>query len=50
MAKQSLGLYAANFPLRMDMDVSILHYPQMPIAKSLLHDISDAENAFTPYG
>src|SRR3989338_3423512 len=26
--KQSLGLYAANFLLRMDTDVSVLHYPQ----------------------
>lgn len=38
--KQALGLYAANFHLRMDMDVSVLHTPQSPIVKSVMHDIS----------
>jgi len=38
--KQALGFYAANFPIRMDMDVSILHYPQMPIVRTIMHDIS----------
>ena len=37
--KQSLGLYAANFLLRMDTDVSILHYPQKPLTKTFMHDI-----------
>ena len=37
--KQSLGLYASNFLLRMDTDVSVLHYPQMPIVKSFMHDV-----------
>lgn len=36
--KQSLGLYAANFPIRFDTDVSILHYPQKPIVRSFIYD------------
>ncbi len=39
--KQALGLYMANFMNRMDMDVNILHTPQIPIVKSLVHDISE---------
>ncbi len=39
--KQSIGFYAANFPVRMDMDVNILHTPQMPLVKTIMHDISD---------
>ncbi len=38
--KQSTGLYAANYLLRMDMDVNLLHYPQMPIVKTVMHDLS----------
>jgi DNA-directed RNA polymerase subunit B len=36
--KQSLGIYAANYPVRIDTDVSILHYPQMPIVRSFVYD------------
>ena len=39
--KQALGLYASNYAVRMDMDVNLLHYPQAPIVKSIMHDISD---------
>lgn len=39
--KQSMGMYALNYPLRMDMDVSLLHYPQMPLVKTMMHELSD---------
>jgi len=42
--KQSLGLYASNYLLRMDTDVNILNYPQVPITKSFMHDISNYED------
>ncbi|MBL7056561.1 DNA-directed RNA polymerase subunit B [Candidatus Woesearchaeota archaeon] len=39
--KQALGLYAANYSVRMDMDVNTLHYPHVPIVKTIMHDIGD---------
>ncbi len=42
--KQALGLYASNYPIRMDMDVNLLHSPQVPIVGSLLHQISGYQN------
>ncbi len=36
--KQSLGIYAANYLVRLDTDVSILHYPQKPIVRSFTYD------------
>lgn len=39
--KHSIGLYTANFPVRIDMDVNLLHYPQTPIVKTIVHDISN---------
>ena len=39
--KQGLGLYLSNFLLRIDTDVSVLHYPQRPIVKSFMHDVID---------
>lgn len=39
--KQALGFYAANYLLRMDMDVNLLNTPQVPMAQSVMHDISD---------
>jgi DNA-directed RNA polymerase subunit B len=41
MQKQSLGLYAANYPVRLDTDVSILHYPQKPVVRSFIYDTLD---------
>tara|TARA_Y100000310_G_scaffold211540_1_gene212242 strand:+ start:1935 stop:3737 length:1803 start_codon:yes stop_codon:yes gene_type:complete len=37
--KQALGLYASNYLLRLDTDISILQYPQNPIVKSFMHDM-----------
>ncbi len=42
--KQALGMYATNFPIRIDMDINILHYPQMPLVQSVMHDISNYNN------
>jgi len=39
--KQSLGIYAANYLLRIDTDVSILHYPQKPLVRSFVYDTLD---------
>jgi len=41
--KQALGFYAANFLTRMDMDVNLLHYPQMPVVQTIMHSISRDE-------
>jgi len=39
--KQALGMYAINFPIRIDMDVNMLNYPQVPVVQSVMHDISN---------
>src|SRR3989338_8697283 len=39
--KQAIGFYASNYPIRMDMDVNLLHNPQMPVVKSVMHDVSE---------
>tara|TARA_Y100000310_G_scaffold345365_1_gene464173 strand:+ start:1597 stop:4854 length:3258 start_codon:yes stop_codon:yes gene_type:complete len=38
---QSLGIYAANFLVRLDTNVSILHYPQKPLVKSFTYETLD---------
>ncbi|MBD3163618.1 DNA-directed RNA polymerase subunit B [Candidatus Woesearchaeota archaeon] len=37
--KQAIGFYAANYAVRLDMDVNILHYPQRPVVHSIMHNI-----------
>ena len=39
--KQAIGFYIANYFTRMDMDVSILNYPQYPIVGTLMHETLD---------
>lgn len=39
--KQAIGFYASNFAVRMDMDINLLHTPQMSIVTSLMHEISN---------
>lgn len=34
MSKQALGIYAVNFPLRVDSRSHILHYPQIPLVQT----------------
>jgi len=37
--KQAVGYYAANYYLRMDMDINLLHHPQFPIVKTKIHEL-----------
>ncbi|MCS7119826.1 MAG: DNA-directed RNA polymerase subunit B [Nitrososphaerota archaeon] len=39
MAKQALGIYAVNFPLRVDSRSHILHYPQKPLVQTKPMDV-----------
>ncbi len=39
--KQAIGLYVSNYYVRMDMDVNVLHTPQVPVVQTIMHDISD---------
>lgn len=39
--KQAIGMYATNFPVRIDMDVNFLHTSQIPVVKTIMHDISN---------
>ena len=41
--KQALGFYTSNFGVRMDMDVNLLHTPQLPIVQTIMHSISEYE-------
>jgi DNA-directed RNA polymerase subunit B len=36
--RQSLGIYAGNYLVRLDTNLSVLHYPQNPIVKSFIYD------------
>jgi len=39
--KQAIGFYAANFSVRMDMDVNLLQTPHKPVVQSIMHEISN---------
>jgi DNA-directed RNA polymerase subunit B len=39
MSKQALGIYAVNFPLRVDSRSHILHYPQIPMVQTKPLDV-----------
>ncbi len=39
--RQGLGLYASNYLVRMDVDLSILHNPQVPIVQTIMHELID---------
>ena len=39
--KQAIGFYAANYHVRTDMDINLLHYPQYPIVKSFMHELAE---------
>lgn len=41
--KAAVGIYVVNYPLRADMDVNILHYPQLPIVSTIVMDIINFE-------
>ncbi|MHA1873295.1 MAG: DNA-directed RNA polymerase subunit B, partial [Candidatus Heimdallarchaeaceae archaeon] len=41
--KQGIGLYASNYLLRMDTDISVLQYPQSPLVRTFTHEISKYE-------
>ena len=47
--KQAVGFYTSNYHVRMDMDVNILHTPQIPLVKTIMHDISQYQDQFEPY-
>ncbi|MBT3866101.1 DNA-directed RNA polymerase subunit B [Candidatus Woesearchaeota archaeon] len=42
--KQSLGIYAANYLIRMDTDSNVLHYPSNPIVKTCNAQLAGQEN------
>jgi DNA-directed RNA polymerase subunit B' len=39
--KQAIGFYAANYLIRTDMDANLLHYPQIPLVRTKIHEISN---------
>ena len=42
--KQAVGVYSLNYPIRFDTFTNILHYPQMPLVQTKLHDILGFEH------
>ena len=43
MVKQALGIYALNIPIRVDTDISIIHYSQFPIVKTQMYELLNYE-------
>jgi len=41
--KQAIGFYAANYAIRLDMDISLLHYSQYPLVKAQTHEVFNYE-------
>jgi DNA-directed RNA polymerase subunit B' len=39
--KQAIGFYASNFAVRMDMDINLMHVPQVPLVNSYINKISN---------
>jgi DNA-directed RNA polymerase subunit B' len=37
--KHAVGFYAANYPVRFDMDVNLLHEPQVPLVDTTMYDV-----------
>ncbi len=48
MAKQSLGIPALNYRLRMDPRMHVMYYPQKPLVKTKIYDLLPIDNL--PYG
>lgn len=44
MSKQALGLYAANYRHRADTQRHILHYPQIPLVKTMISDVVNLDD------
>ncbi len=42
--KHAVGFYAANYPVRFDMDVNVMHQPQVPLVGTLMYDVIDYDN------
>ena len=39
--KHAVGFYAANYPVRFDMDVNLLHEPQIPLVGTITYEVVD---------
>jgi DNA-directed RNA polymerase II subunit RPB2 len=48
MSKQAIGVYMSNFRNRMDTLANILNYPQKPLVRTKISDITNCNNL--PYG
>ncbi len=48
MVKQGVGVYASNYLIRGDTNVSVLHYPQKPLVKTIVYDLMNYD--LHPFG